>query len=127
MLSDEEKKAVDELKKEINNPVEVPTDKFNTFILYNIESARTILNLIEKQSKEIEELNKSDESKEQSSMKYYNLYKELVDKIKAKIEEVDIQLQKLKDGLTGRKTNFANKNMLFAQKKVLQSLLEKED
>ena len=55
-MSDEEKKAVDELKKEINNPVEVPTDKFNTFILYNIESARTILNLIEKQSKEIEEL-----------------------------------------------------------------------
>ena len=54
MLSDEEKKAVDELKKEINNPVEVPTDKFNTFILYNIESARTILNLIEKQSKEID-------------------------------------------------------------------------
>ena len=48
------------------------------------------------------------------------------DKIKAKIEEVDIQLQKLKDGLTGRKTNFVNKNMLFAQKKVLQSLLEKE-
>lgn len=39
---------------------------------------------IEKQSKEIEELNKSDESKEQSSMKYYNLYRELVDKIKAK-------------------------------------------
>ncbi len=35
-MSDEEKKAVDELKKEINNPVEVPTDKFNTFILYNI-------------------------------------------------------------------------------------------
>ena len=59
MLSDEEKKAVDELKKEINNPVEVPTDKFNTFILYNIESARTILNLIEKQSKEIEELKAS--------------------------------------------------------------------
>lgn len=55
-MSYEEKKAVDELKKEINNPVEVPTDKFNTFILYNIESARTILNLIEKQSKEIEEL-----------------------------------------------------------------------
>ena len=48
------------------------------------------------------------------------------DKIKAKIEELDIQLQKLKDGLTGRKTNFVNKNMLFAQKKVLQSLLEKE-
>ena len=102
----EEKKAIDELKEEINKLVEVPEDKFNTFILYNIESAKTILNLIKKQSKEIEELNKSDESKEQSSMKYYNLYKELVDKIKAKIEEV-------KDGT-------------FDAKIVLQSLLEKE-
>ena len=54
----EEKKAIDELKEEINKPVEVPEDKFNTFILYNIESAKTILNLIKKQSKEIEELKK---------------------------------------------------------------------
>lgn len=43
---------------------------------------------IEKQSKEIEELNKSDASKEYSSMNYYNLYKDLVDKIKAKIEDI---------------------------------------
>ena len=123
MLSDEEKKALERI------------DYIQDFIIENgqynadvndMEYFSRIKNLIEKQSKEIEELNKSDESKEQSSMKYYNLYKELVDKIKAKIEEVDIQLQKLKDGLTGRKTNFVNKNMLFAQKKVLQSLLEKE-
>ena len=125
MLSDEEKKAVDELKKEINNPVEVPTDKFNTFILYNIESARTILNLIEKQSKEIEELKLRNEAL--GDITIYNQKNSVSkDKIKAKIEELDIQLQKLKDGLTGRKTNFVNKNMLFAQKKVLQSLLEKE-
>ena len=65
-----------------------------------------IVDIVNEQSKEIEELNKSDESKEQSSMKYYNLYKELVDKIKAKIEEV-------KDGT-------------FDAKIVLQSLLEKE-
>ena len=124
-MSDEEKKAVDELKKEINNPVEVPTDKFNTFILYNIESARTILNLIEKQSKEIEELKLRNEAL--GDITIYNQKNSVSkDKIKAKIEEVDIQLQKLKDGLTGRKTNFVNKNMLFAQKKVLQSLLEKE-
>ena len=122
-MSDEEKKALERI------------DYIQDFIIENgqynadvndMEYFSRIKNLIEKQSKEIEELNKSDESKEQSSMKYYNLYKELVDKIKAKIEEVDIQLQKLKDGLTGRKTNFVNKNMLFAQKKVLQSLLEKE-
>lgn len=63
-------------------------------------------------------------------IEYNNVFnkgvKSVEDKIKAKIEEVDIQLQKLKDGLTGRKTNFVNKNMLFAQKKALQSLLEKE-
>ena len=52
----EEKKAIDELKEEINKPVEVPEDRFNTFILYNIESAKIVLNLIEKKSKEIEEL-----------------------------------------------------------------------
>lgn len=55
-MSDEEKKAIDELKEEINKPVEVPEDRFNTFILYNIESAKIVLNLIEKKSKEIEEL-----------------------------------------------------------------------
>ena len=47
-------------------------------------------------------------------------------KVKEEIKEVDIQLQKLKDELTGRKTNFVNKNMLFAKKEALQSLLGKE-
>ena len=54
----EEKKAIEELKKEINKPLEVPEDKCNTFILYNIDNAKIILNLIEKQQKEIEELKK---------------------------------------------------------------------
>ena len=47
-----------------------------------------IVEIVNKQSKEIEELNKSDASKEQSSMNYYNLYKDIVDKIEAKIEEI---------------------------------------
>ena len=55
-MNEEEKKSVNELKEEINKPVEVQGDKFNTFILYNIESAQTILNLIEKLQKENEEL-----------------------------------------------------------------------
>ena len=80
-MSDEEKKALERI------------DYIQDFIIENgqynadvndMEYFSRIKNLIEKQSKEIEELNKSDESKEQSSMKYYNLYKELVDKIKAK-------------------------------------------
>ena len=110
-MSDEEKKAIDEL--------------WHFDCAYNRE-IKIVLNLIEKQSKEIEEL------KVINQMQKYRIEvideRELIskDKIKAKIEEVDIQLQKLKDGLTGRKTNFVNKNMLFAQKKVLQSLLEKE-
>lgn len=98
MLSDEEKKAIDELKEEINKPVEVQGNKFNTFILYNIESAKTILNLIEKQSKEIEEL--------KEVKWYYEISRVPKDKIKAKIEEVS--------------------NGTYDAKIVLQSLLEKE-
>lgn len=51
-------KAYEELKKEINKPLEVPEDKFDTFILYNIDNAKIILNLIEKLQKENEELKK---------------------------------------------------------------------
>ena len=105
MLSDEEKKAIDELKEEINKPLEVPEDKFDTFILYNIESAKIVLNLIEKQSKEIEELKNAD-----LTIVYLNgVYdgeKKVQDKIKAKIEEVS--------------------NGTYDAKIVLQSLLEKE-
>lgn len=57
-MSVEEKKSFEELKKEINKPLEVPEDKCNTFILYNIDNAKIIVNLIEKQQKEIEELKK---------------------------------------------------------------------
>ena len=48
-MTDEEKKAIEDLKEELNKPLEVPEDKFNTFILCNIENVRIILNLIEKQ------------------------------------------------------------------------------
>lgn len=70
MLSDEEKKAIDELKEEINKPVEVPEDRFDTFILYNIESAKIVLNLIKKQSKEIEELKIQNNKLAQCHFKY---------------------------------------------------------
>ena len=149
MLSDEEKKAVNELKEEINKPVEVQGDKFNTFILYNIESAKTILNLIEKQSKEIEEYKKQldldNECEIALNSKVMDLEKEIeelketlrctqnswyedtkiIDKIKAKIEEYDDK------GLT---VNLANRSagktfqqaVHYEVKKVLQLLLEKE-
>ena len=144
-MSDEEKKAIEKLRKEIDN-IKISILGFERDIedkdwlkkvtgeLKNDISAREIiLNLIEKQSKEIEKLKEdnkklTDEYLVQRDLINPDFLKDYVskDKIKAKIEEVDIQLQKLKDGLTDRKTNFVNKNMLFAQKKVLQSLLEKE-
>ena len=80
-----------------------------------------IVDIVNEQSKEIEELNKSDESKEQSSMKYYNLYKELVDKIKAKIEEYK------KDGkIINQTMPYCGEYINHFEIKALQSLLEKE-
>ena len=121
MLSDEEKKAIEWLKK---------ADWFSARLY-----SPTILNLIEKQQKEIEELNKSDESKEQSSMKYYNLYKELVDKIKAKIEELEIEQESNREDLKIAIDNLIFQNIdkignkisiNMSVRGVLQSLLEKE-
>ena len=114
-MSDEEKKAIDELKEEINKPVEVPEDKFDTFILYNIESAKIILNLIEKQSKEIEELKEEYNTKLLSNAGIYQLgfkdgKKSVEDKIKAKIEE--------------KRKVLTDTNVIIID--VLQSLLEKE-
>ena len=82
------------------------------------------LNLIKKQQKEIEKLNKSDESKEQSSMKYYNLYRELVDKIKAKIEEVE-QWELYNMKIPRLSTLDERLGAKIGIKYVLQSLLEK--
>ena len=151
MLSEEEKKAIDELKEEINNPVEVPTDKFNTFILYNIESARTILNLIEKQSKEIEEYKKQLDldyvdkhfvpierynqlEKEIEELKEKNEYlpnwvsKKYVskDKIKAKIEP---RLKELDEQMKKEWKKYGNSREyqdMVDDYNFLQSLLEKE-
>ena len=57
-LSEEEKEAMEELKEEINKPLELPEDIFSTYILCDIEKAKTIINLIEKQQKELEEYKK---------------------------------------------------------------------
>ena len=112
MLSDEEKKAIESLI-EIREFANLSSYKDTK--ISQLNAIDVVLNLIEKQSKEIEELNKSDESKEQSSMKYYNLYKELVDKIKEEIEA--IKTNKL------RYFHIAPENWAI---NILQSLLEKE-
>lgn len=140
MLSDEEKNSIEldiEAKYVGRTEKEFLNNITYTECLYILDtknkycddiknlSLLKIVDIVNEQSKEIEELNKSDASKEQSSMNYYNLYKELVDKIKAKIEEVEqwglynMKIPKLStlDERLGAKIGI---------KYVLQSLLGKE-
>lgn len=113
MLSDEEK-AIEELKNK----------KADYFMISNL-TGKTLLNLIEKQSKEIESLKEDNKKKSIVIIEYQDLYEKLEDKIKAKIEEVEqwelynMKIPKLStlDERLGAKVGI---------KYVLQSLLEKE-
>lgn len=110
MLSDEEKKAIERAKFLIN---------IDTYL--EKEMLINLLNLIEKQTKEIEELKQDrDEYKEEyiklQNARYYNYISK--DKIKAKIDEVD------KDE-NASITDFIEYAKEYATQK-LQSLLEKE-
>ena len=106
MLSDEEKKAIEWLKK---------ADWFSARLY-----SPTILNLIEKQSKEIEEL--KDESKEYQigfAQGCYEKDLDWEDKIKAKIEIRKEEKENCKDSI--------EEKYLLREIYVLQSLLEKEE
>lgn len=95
MLSDEEKKAIESFKEENNKDLS-RFDDFNSYTQFKVKRDKIILNLIEKQQKEIEEL------KEVKC--YYEISRVPKDKIKNKIEE-------LKDGT-------------YDAKIILQKLLE---
>lgn len=75
-ITNEEKEVIEEIKNGIRNPYYSMTHSI--FVTY----MQILLNLINKQQEVIEQLNISDTSKELSSMNYYNLYKELNNKIK---------------------------------------------
>ena len=57
-MNEEEKKAIKELTDAVNEPLEVFENVVDTFKPVNLEQCRIILNLIEKQQKEIEKLQK---------------------------------------------------------------------
>lgn len=104
-MSDEEKEAIEELKNK----------KADYFMISDLTS-KTILNLIEKQSKEIEELKDTRSIFNMGRRSYKN---EIEYKIKAKIEEINKEM-----------LNEENSLEIFYRKKyckeVLKSLLEKE-
>lgn len=103
MLSDEERQAIDNMKSLLLYSKE--HEYFSPFQEQEIDDMNIVLNIIEKQSKEIEELENADLTTVYLNG-VYDGEKKVEDKIKAKIEEV-------KDGT-------------FDAKIVLQSLLEKE-
>jgi len=105
-MSDEEKKAMFQLK-------DLENDKEH-LIIEQRQSITTILNLIEKQQKEIEELKEKNKTTKQMNKNLLEVLKDSIskDKIKAKIEELE----------KGNKNTFIRGEKIL----VLQSLLEKE-
>ena len=111
-MTDEEKKAINHLTKKMKYQKDNP---LGTYVWLTLDEhyVRTILNLIEKQSKEIEELKNADLTTVYLNG-VYDGEKKFKDKIKAKIEEEDKLFFKTKD------VRHANRY------KAYKELLEKE-
>ncbi len=123
MLSDEEMKAIEKIRSFNQYNWEMNNLKEKEFAKPYFDALDTILNLIEKQSKEIEELNEAlDEwiNGERTSM--FHIHK---DKIKAKIEELDKEEKEVLKGTKGQ-DRYAIKQEYMHKRSGLQSLLEKE-
>jgi len=139
MLSDEERKAIVNLKTEYEKLIK---EDNILFPLYKSDAKR-LIDIIEKQQKEIEELKAISEYREKiikglglkTLPKTITGFKELIenndkkweDKIKAKIEEVEKELNKLlqkEEWLEPHDTTKRNKYMHYIE--FGQSLLEKE-
>ena len=110
MLSDEEKKAIDNMKSLLLYSKE--HEYFSPFQEQEIDDMNIVLTIVEKQSKEIEELKNADLTTVYLNG-VYDGEKKVKDKIKAVIEE--IKSRKI--------TNEEIKQAIIA---VFQSLLEKE-
>ena len=139
MLSDEERKAIVNLKTEYEKLIK---EDNILFPLYKSDAKR-LIDIIEKQQKEIEELKAISEYREKiikglglkTLPKTITGFRELIenndkkweDKIKAKIEEVEKELNKLlqkEEWLEPHDTTKRNKYMHYIE--FGQSLLEKE-
>ena len=118
-MTDEEKQSIAFLRFYVSDEDEY----FDRDYCIDKNIIETILNLIDKQRKEIKELNISDASKEQSSMDYYNLYKELEDKIKARIEKLEDMYNELPENPKEHLHSKTEYRIVIGE---LQSLLEKE-
>ena len=117
MLSDEEKKAIEFIKSELEDEKKARDDYQSLTGLYGNLEIEILLNLVEKQSKEIEELK---EKNRQGKMRIVQLENEIT----ARIEDVNKYFtpnDKIK-----AKIEYYEKIDNPVGKRVLQSLLEKE-
>ena len=120
-MSDEEKKAIEILKDREYDFDELYSTFRQSFIKPYDKSIGIILKLIEKQSKEIEELKDTRSVFNMGRRSYKN---EIEDKIKAKIEKIDKVLNEDIYAIDG---HYDDKYYRYLQDKhILQSLLEKE-
>ena len=122
-MTDEEKKAIERIEDVFYQDLGKGINKIQKITLYedSITDIRTVLNLIEKQSKEIEELKEKNEYLPNwVSKKYVSK-----DKIKAKIEEVE-QWELYNMKIPRLSTLGERLGAKIGIKYVLQSLLEKE-
>lgn len=118
-MPDEEKKAIERLKDLISKSKVIGDIEINKQVVF--KDIETILKLIEKQSKEIEELKEKNEYLPNwVSKKYVSK-----DKIKAKIEEVE-QWELYNMKIPRLSTLDERLGAKIGIKYVLQSLLEKE-
>ena len=116
-MSDEEKKAIESFKEENNKDLS-RFDDFNSYTQFKVKRDKLIIDLIEKQQKEIED--------RKVQIEYNNVFnkgvKSVEDKIKAKIEELD----DLNSPFAQRVIKGKEVYLTEMVQNILQSLLKKE-
>lgn len=132
-MTDEEKKAIESFKEENNNDLS-RFDDFNSYTQFKVKRDKLIIDLIEKQSKEIEELTDKNKKLKDKAKELIFEKQELTsglldstpnDKIKAKIEEVE-QWELYNMKISRLSTLDERLGAKIGIKYVLQSLLEEE-
>lgn len=126
-MSDEEKKAIESFKEENNNDLS-RFDDFNSYTQFKVKRDKLIIDLVEKQQKEIEELKEDNKHQweERCKLTFELENSTSNDKIKAKIEP---KLKELDEQINEEWKKYGNSKELQDMEDMynfLQSLLEKE-
>ena len=130
-MSDEGKKAIEKAKKSLKL---LEDNKNYTNVFYDISDLRALVNLIEKQQKEIEKLKEKCKELifEKQELTSGLLDSTPNDKIKAKIEEIDKEIKVKRETARNPMDRVSRRLLVDSMvelektKKVLQSLLEEE-